>query len=71
MMNELVELRHQDHGGQMNRRLENKVAIITGIAGGQGRAAAILFASEGCTVVGCDLRMEGARDGRDRQEGET
>lgn len=46
----------------MSRRLENKVAVITGTASGQGRAAAILFASEGCKVVGCDLRVEGAQE---------
>jgi NAD(P)-dependent dehydrogenase (short-subunit alcohol dehydrogenase family) len=36
-------------------RLAGRVALITGTAGGQGRAAALLFASEGATVVGCDL----------------
>jgi NAD(P)-dependent dehydrogenase (short-subunit alcohol dehydrogenase family) len=36
-------------------RLEGKVAIITGTAGGQGRAAALLFAREGARVVGCDV----------------
>src|SRR5262249_47980871 len=36
-------------------RLEGKVAIITGSAGGQGRAAAILFAREGARIVGCDV----------------
>ncbi len=36
-------------------RLEGKVALITGTAGGQGAAAARLFAAEGATVVGCDL----------------
>jgi NAD(P)-dependent dehydrogenase (short-subunit alcohol dehydrogenase family) len=46
----------------MNRRLENKVAVITGTASGQGRAAAILFAAEGCKVVGCDLQVAGAQE---------
>jgi NAD(P)-dependent dehydrogenase (short-subunit alcohol dehydrogenase family) len=46
----------------MSRRLENKVAIITGTAGGQGRAAAIRFAAEGCKIVGCDLNVEGAQE---------
>ncbi|WP_249018862.1 SDR family NAD(P)-dependent oxidoreductase [Conexibacter sp. S30A1] len=36
-------------------RLDNKVAIITGTAGGQGRAAALLFAREGAKIVGCDV----------------
>jgi meso-butanediol dehydrogenase / (S,S)-butanediol dehydrogenase / diacetyl reductase len=40
----------------MADRLAGKVALITGTAGGQGRAAALLFASEGVTVVGCDLK---------------
>ncbi len=39
-------------------KLANKVAIITGAAGGMGQAAAILFA------------QEGARDRGDRSQGE-
>ena len=42
-------------------RLDGKVALITGTAGGQGAAAARLFAAEGATVVGCDLDAERAR----------
>ena len=41
-------------------RLKGKIAFITGIAGGQGRAAALLFARAGATVVGCDINAEGA-----------
>lgn len=41
------------------KRLEGKVALITGTGGGQGRAAAERFASEGALVVGCDLFPEG------------
>ncbi|WP_424348005.1 SDR family NAD(P)-dependent oxidoreductase [Kocuria sp. CH-021] len=41
-------------------RLEGKVAVITGIASGQGRAAACAFAREGATVIGCDLDLDGA-----------
>ena len=41
-------------------RLAGKVALITGTAGGQGAAAARLFAAEGATVVGCDLDAERA-----------
>jgi NAD(P)-dependent dehydrogenase (short-subunit alcohol dehydrogenase family) len=36
-------------------RLDGKIAIITGSAGGQGRAAALLFAREGAKIVGCDV----------------
>jgi meso-butanediol dehydrogenase/(S,S)-butanediol dehydrogenase/diacetyl reductase len=43
----------------MSRRLDGKVALITGTGGGQGRAAAIRFAQEGALVVGCDLFKEG------------
>jgi meso-butanediol dehydrogenase/(S,S)-butanediol dehydrogenase/diacetyl reductase len=42
-------------------RLAGKVAAISGIGSGQGRAAAILFARHGAQVVGCDLQFEGAR----------
>lgn len=46
----------------MAGRLEGKVALITGTGGGQGRAAALLFAREGAKVVGCDLKVEGAEE---------
>jgi NAD(P)-dependent dehydrogenase (short-subunit alcohol dehydrogenase family) len=46
----------------MGDRLAGKVVLITGTAGGQGRAAALLFASEGATVVGCDLKEAEARE---------
>jgi len=41
-------------------RVEGKVALITGIGGGMGRAAALRFAAEGAHVLGCDLFAEGA-----------
>ena len=37
-------------------RLDGKVCVITGAAGGIGAAAAELFRGEGATVVGVDLR---------------
>lgn len=40
----------------MTGRLDGRVALITGTAGGQGAAAAALFAREGAVVVGCDVR---------------
>ena len=43
----------------MAQRLQGKVAIITGTGGGQGRAAALLFAREGAQVIGCDLKTDG------------
>jgi meso-butanediol dehydrogenase / (S,S)-butanediol dehydrogenase / diacetyl reductase len=43
-------------------RLAGKIAFITGTAGGQGRAAAQLFAAEGARVIGCDLNVEGAEE---------
>jgi len=46
----------------MSRRLENKVAVITGTASGMGRAAALRFAIEGCKIVGCDLNVDGAQE---------
>ena len=36
-------------------RLEGKVAVITGSAGGIGRAAALRFAEEGALIVGADV----------------
>jgi meso-butanediol dehydrogenase / (S,S)-butanediol dehydrogenase / diacetyl reductase len=43
-------------------RLDGKIALITGTAGGQGRAAALLFGREGAQVVGCDLNTKGAEE---------
>lgn len=46
----------------MAGRLEDKVALITGTADGQGRAAALAFAAEGAKIVGCDLKAELAEE---------
>ena len=39
----------------MAGRLAGKVCVITGTGGSMGRAAALLFAREGASVVGCDV----------------
>ena len=44
----------------MAGRLSGKVCIITGSGGSMGRAAAILFASEGARVIGCDVNAKSA-----------
>jgi meso-butanediol dehydrogenase/(S,S)-butanediol dehydrogenase/diacetyl reductase len=40
-------------------RLDGKVALISGTAGGMGRAAALVFAAEGALVYGCDVQRDG------------
>jgi len=46
----------------MAQRLQGKVALITGTADGQGRAAALAFAREGARIVGCDLKADLAEE---------
>jgi 3-oxoacyl-[acyl-carrier protein] reductase len=41
-------------------KLQDKVAVVTGGASGQGRAIAVLFAEEGANVVVADLDVGGA-----------
>jgi meso-butanediol dehydrogenase/(S,S)-butanediol dehydrogenase/diacetyl reductase len=43
-------------------RLEGKVVLISGVGGGQGRAAALLFAREGAAIVGCDKLAEASEE---------
>lgn len=42
------------------KKLENKVAIVTGAASGMGKAIALLYAREGASVVVADVNGEGA-----------
>lgn len=45
----------------MSRRLDGKVALISGTGGGLGSAAATRFAEEGAVVVGCDLDKDSSQ----------
>src|SRR5580658_377300 len=44
----------------MSRRVSDKVCIITGTGGSVGRAAALAFAHESASVVGCDVNVAAA-----------
>lgn len=44
------------------KRLKHKICIVTGAAQGIGRATAIKFASEGATVIVCDLNKDSIHD---------
>lgn len=44
------------------KRLEGKVAIITGAASGMGLAGAQLFAEEGAKVVATDVTLDSLKD---------
>ena len=50
--------------------LQGRVALITGAASGQGRAAAVLFASHGASIAVIDVNDEGARETVDLVEKE-
>ena len=49
----------------MGDRLQGKVCVITGTAGGIGRASALSFAREGAAIVGCDVDAEDAEQTMD------
>jgi len=49
-------------------RLAGKVALITGAGSGQGREAAVLFATEGAKVVVTDINEEGIEQTLDQVE---
>lgn len=42
--------------------LKDKVVLISGTAGGQGRAAALAFAAAGAKVFGCDVKVREAEE---------
>lgn len=38
--------------------LDEKVVLITGTGGGQGRVASLIFAREGAKIIGCDIQAD-------------
>jgi sorbitol-6-phosphate 2-dehydrogenase len=47
---------------EMNKTLQDKVAIVTGGAQGLGNAISVRLAKEGCKVVIADINQEGIRE---------
>ena len=54
----------------MSGRLSGKVCIVTGTGGSVGRAAALAFAREGASVVGCDVTVAAAEATADMVRGQ-
>jgi NAD(P)-dependent dehydrogenase (short-subunit alcohol dehydrogenase family) len=46
----------------MAKRLTGKIAVITGVGSGIGRATAQRFPAEGASVIGCDIASDRARE---------
>src|ERR1700740_293359 len=46
----------------MEKRLNNKVCIITGTGGSIGRETALYFAKEGARIVGCDVNEAAGKE---------
>src|SRR5258707_12845233 len=51
-------------------RLSGKICVITGTGGSVGRAAALAFAREGASVVGCDVTVAAAEATADMVRGQ-
>jgi NAD(P)-dependent dehydrogenase (short-subunit alcohol dehydrogenase family) len=47
--------------GRAGDRLAGKIAVVTGIGAGIGRAIARMYAQQGATVVGCDIDATAAQ----------
>jgi NAD(P)-dependent dehydrogenase (short-subunit alcohol dehydrogenase family) len=45
---------------QGGERLRGKVALVTGVGNGIGRACALMFAAQGACVIGCDVDLQAA-----------
>ena len=45
----------------LSRRLQDKIALVTGIGAGIGRSCALMYARHGATVIGCDINPDTAR----------
>ena len=43
-------------------RLRNKIAVITGASGGQGKEISLMFAKEGADIVAADISIERFKD---------
>lgn len=57
----MLKLPERTRAGSASGRLREKIAVITGGAGGMGRAAAVQFAAEGAKVAVLDIDQQGGQ----------